>query len=134
MLIPKVWILVANQTKARVYQYAGEIDSPRLILQMAHPVAPHGRESTEVARQHDADVFAKAIAERLKDARRRERFERLALVCDPKFLGHVRGALDLPTMRLVVAERASGSINLEDAELIESLRGLIEPAALIEAG
>jgi protein required for attachment to host cells len=44
--------------------------------------------------EHEADLFARRVAQRLAEAHRQHRFERLRIAAAPKFLGRLRKALD----------------------------------------
>jgi protein required for attachment to host cells len=55
-------------------------------------------------RQQEAVRFARRIARRLDDARRRDEFEELIVVAGPPFLGLVRSEMSRPTRERVVHE------------------------------
>ena len=59
-----------------------------------------GGENT--ASQHQAELFAKQVAERLYQARVDNTLEKLILVAPPKFLGLLRDKLDGPTTKRVI--------------------------------
>jgi len=61
----------------------------------------HGLSQHESSHEHDAQTFARELAEVLRVARNEHRFERLVLVAEPHFLGILRGALDSATSALV---------------------------------
>jgi protein required for attachment to host cells len=130
-MTPNIWILVANQSIAHVYRYEGDGRAPTLVETFKHPegrehvhrlvsdragrafshASPlrHSLGTRENPHDHESALFALEVVEYLRNARRRERFSGLALVCEPKFLGLLRAKLDRETARLLVAERAAGS-------------------------
>lgn len=55
-----------------------------------------------VASQHENELFAKEVANRLYSARVDNSLEKLILVAPPKFLGLLRDKLDGPTQKLVI--------------------------------
>ncbi|KAA0010815.1 host attachment protein [Billgrantia pellis] len=55
-----------------------------------------------VALDHEAELFAKEIAQRLYQARVGNDMEKLILVAPPRFLGVLRDKLDAPTSKLVL--------------------------------
>ncbi|BBM05348.1 hypothetical protein HAALTHF_12160n [Vreelandella aquamarina] len=53
------------------------------------------------ASQHENELFAKEVAQRLYSARVSNSMEKLIIVAPPKFLGLLREKLDPPTQKLV---------------------------------
>lgn len=66
----------------------------------ANTVRTSGSENT--AHDHEEQVFAKEVAERLYRARTDNSMEKLILVAPPRFLGRLRDKLDGPTAKLVI--------------------------------
>ncbi len=54
------------------------------------------------ASQHEKEMFAKQLAQRLYTARTQNSLEKLIIVAPPKFLGLLRDKLDAPTQKLVI--------------------------------
>jgi protein required for attachment to host cells len=76
---------------------------------------------------HDRAVsdFARAVAEKLKDARVQNRYKRLALVAPPRFLGLLRSSLDGPTAQLVMVSLDKDLAASKKSELVERLSEVI---------
>jgi protein required for attachment to host cells len=55
-----------------------------------------------VASQHESELFAKQIAQRLYSARTDNQISKLILVAPPKFLGLLKEKLDAPTQKLII--------------------------------
>ncbi|MGQ4877784.1 host attachment protein [Billgrantia sp. LNSP4103-1] len=55
-----------------------------------------------VALDHEAEIFAKQIAERLYKARVENSMDKLILVAPPRFLGVLRNKLDAPSSKLII--------------------------------
>ncbi|WP_104203017.1 host attachment protein [Billgrantia saliphila] len=55
-----------------------------------------------VALDHEAELFAKEIAQRIYQARVSNDMEKLILVAPPRFLGVLRDKLDAPTSKLIL--------------------------------
>ncbi len=66
-------------------------------------VAHHGTGGERRPRKHEAQLFARQIAEQL-EAARPGGFDRLVLVAGPPFLGVLRAALSKPLLANLVAE------------------------------
>jgi protein required for attachment to host cells len=69
--------------------------------------------------------FARALAEKLKDARMQNRYWRLVLVAPPRFLGLLRSSLDGPTAKLVTASLDKDLASEKTSELAERLSEMI---------
>lgn len=117
------WILIANRTGARIVDKQGvnltlretifheagrqrdrdvESDRPgRAFDRMAG--GRHALTSSETPHDHDAKLFARELADRLRAGRTQQHVERLVLVAEPRFLGFLREALDDATARTVIA-------------------------------
>ena len=117
------WILIANRTGARLIDRQGPNLS--LLETIAHDTgrardrdlnsdrhgetfnrvgsSRHALATSEAPHEHDARLFAHALADRLRTERLNHRFERLVLVAEPHFLGLLREALDKATERAVIA-------------------------------
>jgi protein required for attachment to host cells len=135
----KPWILVANQSEARIYT----AETPRGALieidRLEHEVG-HSREGdlksdrpgrsfermgtirhameTEVdPKEQEAMRFAKQISDYLESGQQRGRFDGLVLVAGPHFLGLLRKALGPVTAKLVTQEIAKNLVQY-DAEAI----------------
>jgi protein required for attachment to host cells len=117
------WALVADRAEARFFERRGPKAAFVPIEAHHHPEARiHAHESPPVTTKdadgtpqqplpierapsvHELDVFAKALAERLRHARTDGRFDRLVLAAEPTFLGRLRAALDDATRKLVTEE------------------------------
>ncbi len=129
----RVRIVVADQGEARFYdiarpdaglQPAGRLTDPKAHLHdrdfksdrpgrvfdhapaatgRRGAVAHHGTGGERRPRKHEAELFARQIAEQL-DAATPGEFDRLVLMAGPAFLGLLRAALSKPLRASVVAE------------------------------
>lgn len=130
-----VWVVVASNTRCRIFAQQKHSDPLRQIADINHPegrmkgrelaserpgrsfdVAGHGRHSMGQpvdAIEQENIKFAKSVASKIDAARKRERFERLVLVADPRFLGHLRQGLSSATRHRLSAELQK---NLADAD------------------
>lgn len=69
----------------------------------------------------EAERFARQVAERLTQARRAHRFERLRIVAAPKFLGRLRKALPHEVSDVVIDEIDKDLLQLDRRELTQRL-------------
>jgi len=142
------WILVANQSVAKIFERSSKNGVPELIEEFQHPAgrlhegdlvtdkgaavfqsAGSGQQrstGTEVeATEHQAQIFAGELAEQLRRARVDDRYRALALICAPAFLGHLREALDDATAKLVTAEVDKNISEQPTGELPATLQNLL---------
>lgn len=130
-----VWVVVASSTRCRIFaqhKHSGplepvaELDHPEGRLRardfasdrpgrsfdsagngrhaMGQPVNAHEQENIR---------FAKTVATKIDAARKKDRFDRLVLVADPRFLGHLRHGLSPATRQRLTTELQK---NLADAD------------------
>jgi len=122
----RIRIVVADQAEAVFYDSASLQAAPREVGRISDPAAHlHNRDLVSdrpgrsyesvggarhaIARENDprqleAVRFARRIARRLDEARRKDEFEELIVVAGPPFLGLVRKQLSRPTRARVVHE------------------------------
>lgn len=130
-----VWVVVASSTRCRIFtqhkhsqplQQIAEIEHPEGRLRgrafatdrpgRSYDSGGHGRHA--MGQQVDAHEqenirFAKVLATKIDDARKKDRFGRLVLVADPRFLGHLRQGLSQATRHRLTTELRK---NLADAD------------------
>lgn len=138
------WILVAHRAGARCYASSGPHHALTLVEQIDHPEGRlrnreidadaggrsfdrfggqrHALESEDSPVEHLAGVFAKELADRLRDGRVAHRYDQLVLVAGPRLLGRLRDALDAPTAALVVKSLDRDVGELSEADLEKYLR------------
>jgi protein required for attachment to host cells len=130
-----VWVVVASSTRCRIFTQQKHSGPLLQIDELEHPEGRlRGRDfaSDRPGRAFDsfgsgrhamgqpvnpadqeAIRFAKTVAEKIDLARKKARFERLVLVADPRFLGHLRQGLSSATRHLLTTELHK---NLADAD------------------
>jgi protein required for attachment to host cells len=121
----KTWILVAHRSGARLFENRGPrkgLDSLRQIENPGGKLKNHEINSDKPGRSFDrrgrgrhayateqdpathvAEHFAKRLAALLDEGRNEQRYNRLVLVAEPRFLGILRGSLSDATAALVSA-------------------------------
>jgi protein required for attachment to host cells len=130
-----VWVVVANSKRCRIFRQhkhgeplipVEELDHPEGRLRgrdlvtdrpgRAFDSAGHGRHAMGQPvdpLEQETIRFAKTVADRIDAGRKRERFDRLVLVADPRFLGHLRHGLSAATRHRLTTELQK---NLADAD------------------
>ena len=119
----KTWIIVAENSRARVFETDRKNPQLREIRGFAHPEARlheqeltsdlpgrtfdsagqgrHAMEQDVSPKRHEAMQFAKQLAEYLIERRRHNDFDHLGLVAAPAMLGMLREKLDDETRKRV---------------------------------
>ena len=108
----KLWVLVSNSARARVYECARPVDGLEQVAEFSHAdsrqhprdlVADksgrvhdrhgegrHSMEPDHTVKENEAENFAREIDEFLCTAQRQGRYENLAVIAAPRFLGRLR--------------------------------------------
>jgi len=119
-------IVVADQAEAIFYDSPSLEAAPREVARISDPIAHlhdrdlmsdrpgrsyesvggarHAIERENDPRHREAIRFARRIARRLDEARRKDEFEQLIVVAGPSFLGLMREEMSRPTRARVVHE------------------------------
>lgn len=119
------WILVAHRGGARLFENTGRGKGLNLLQDIPHPQgrlknkdigadkpgrsfdrrgqSRHALANEQEPTAHVAEQFAKQLSSMLDDGRNRQRYEKLVLVAEPRFLGNLRAALSPPTAARVTA-------------------------------
>jgi protein required for attachment to host cells len=131
-----IWVLVADEGRARILELRaldGELEEVEELTDAgAHADDAdlrrdaHGRRSGggplagsstmqsagENKLQHEAELFARRVAERLAQAHRTHRYERLRIAAAPAFLGRLRRQLDDDVRASLIDEIDKDYVNL----------------------
>lgn len=138
-----VWVVVASSTRCRIFtqrkhsgplQQVEELDHPEGRLRgrdlasdrpgRSFDSAGHGRHAMGQPvdpTEHENIRFAKTVATRIDDARKKHRFDRLVLVADPRFLGHLRQGLSPATRHRLSAELHKNLANADPGAIQQAL-------------
>lgn len=83
--------------------------------------ASNAESAGEEKLDHEAERFARTVAERLAQAHRQHRYERLHIAAAPKFLGRLRKVLDPEVSGSVVDELDKDLLQLDRREITQRL-------------
>lgn len=138
----KKWIVVADSSRARIFEVANKDKHLQEIEDMVNPegrannrdlesdaagryygrgqrMQGHSAGTTVNAVEHETEWFAKSVSEYLDKARAERRYDRLYLVAAPKFLGLLRDNLTRET-RNTVSEELNKEISWLQGRDVES--------------
>ena len=154
----RIRIVVANQAEAAFYDLESRAGEPKFVTRLTDPLAHlhdrdlksdrpgrfsdhaplgpgrrgatahHGTGGERRPRRHEAEVFARQVAEQLEHARRSAEFDRLVVMAAPTFLGVLRKVLP-ESVRLRVAAEVDKDLVTEPPA---SVRAHIPPDVLRE--
>lgn len=116
----KTWILVAHRSGARLFENRGPGKGMELRQNFDNPAGKlknhaldsdktdarnnrHGYGHDQEPTLHIAEQFAKQLCAHLDQARKQQRYDKLVLVAEPRFLGLLRATLPPTTAALVTA-------------------------------
>lgn len=121
-----VWVVVASSTRCRIFKQSSHNAPLEEIEDLVHPegrlqdrelasdkpgrafdssgAGRHGMGEPVSPSEQENIRFAKTVAQRIDAARKAKAFERLVLVADPRFLGHLRPGLTPATRNCVATE------------------------------
>lgn len=141
------WIVVAHRSGARIFEARSGARDLVPVESVEHPAGRlrpqeiesdrpgrsfdsiggqrHGMSKEESPTEHLAVAFAAELAARMKSAHEAKRFDRLVLVASPRFLGHLRDALDKHTATAVSGSLDKDLGEIPDHELAGHLAGLL---------
>lgn len=141
------WVVVADEGRARILSRHGPGEDLQELETLEDPAAhahnadlrhdAYGRRAPGVGAlptsatssageeklDHEAELFARRLAERLTDAHRQHRFDTLRIAAAPRFLGRLRKALDTEVRGLVDKEIDKDLLQLDARALTQHLCG-----------
>ncbi|NYS61188.1 host attachment protein [Vreelandella salicampi] len=135
------YIVVADAARARIFTrdaltleeqeslvhaegrlHEGDLITDRRGADVHESMSSTSRSSGEEgsASQHENELFAKEVAQRLYSARTENQISKLVLVAPPKFLGLLREKIDATTQKLIIHTLSkdltkSSLANIQDA-------------------
>jgi len=80
----------------------------------------HGANSDYDPHAVEVERFAKRIARRLDQERRRAIMEELILIAEPRFLGVLRAQLSASTSRIITRQAAKDLVHSDDARILRT--------------
>jgi protein required for attachment to host cells len=132
------WIVVANASRARIFEAAASDTQMHEIETLVHPesrqhegdlisdhaghvyngtTGGHSIDRLDTAKHQEADEFAHALCETLEHGRNAGRFHRLYLIAAPQFLGLLRKHMSKPLQNMVGHEYAKDLTMAKEAEI-----------------
>jgi protein required for attachment to host cells len=112
----KTWIVVANASRATIYNYTSSKNKPELTVveELIHPdsrkkdselvsdregeyraAGGHGNfNEASDPHQYEAVVFARELSQKLEQAKSSQQYQALILVAAPRFMGLLRQSLN----------------------------------------
>lgn len=143
----KTWILIAHRGGARLFENRGPGKGLDLLQNLDNPAGKlknheidsdrpgrtfdrrgHGRHAYSTEQDpamHIAEHFAKQLTAMLEEGRQEQRFNRLVLVAEPRFLGLLRDRLPGPTAAVVDATLDKDLGGIETRDLARHLEGVV---------
>ena len=134
----KTWIVIADEGRARILEERGPGIDLADVEEMTDAAAhahnadlrrdAYGRRggatlasAGEEKLDHEAELFARRVADYLLDAHNKRRFDHLRIVAVPRFLGRLRKELDPQLAKAVTEEIDKDLLQLTTRELTQRL-------------
>lgn len=133
------WVLVANQSHARLFEAEKQASELHELDAMVHPEsrlkgrdiysdAPgrtfdsggqgrHAMGNYREIHKRSSETFAREIAHALERGREEGRYEKLYIVAEPQMVGSLRDALDAPTRATVAGETGKNLVSCAPEEI-----------------
>ncbi|AMV46423.1 host attachment protein [Paraburkholderia caribensis] len=108
------WVVVADGSRARIFETPGLKLDLREIEDIVNVVA-----GGQALSEKDREKFAKTVADYIEQGRLHQRYQRLRLAVEPKFLGMLRARLSEETRRLIF-EEIDEDLSALDAHAIQA--------------
>jgi protein required for attachment to host cells len=142
-MMKAAWILVANNSNARIF--TAETPSSPLTevedfshsesrfhdrelttdlpgkIKNAGGIGGHAFEQPTDPKKHEAQVFARALADTLEAAHNNDKFRQLLLIAEPSFLGLLRDELPDAVKKTVSFELDKNLVKADAAEIRDHL-------------
>ena len=110
--------------ESRLHEGDLTTDQPGVVEERTGPsMRSYGNENQ--AKEHEAQVFAKEVAEAIAKQRVDEHYERVVIAAEPGFLGLLREKLDPATARIVDGEHHHELTELKTEEIAERIRDVV---------
>ncbi len=123
----KIWVLAADNSRARIFETTRRTVLEKEIETMVHPAgrqsvqeliedrpgrSPHPSTSekrvayapTVDPKKHEVQQFARSLAKLLNNGARENKYQKLYVVAPPSFLGMIRSELDGQSRERIIAE------------------------------
>jgi protein required for attachment to host cells len=81
----------------------------------------HGVGGDRSTVQHDVELFARAVAQRIESDRAKHDFDKLLLIAPPKMLGLLRQLLSTPARALIAGEISKDLLHHDDKAILKSI-------------
>lgn len=143
----RTWVVVAHRAGARILEHDGPGKGLRLLDEIEHPegrklegeidsdraghlqgpgrAGGHAASKHQTSHEHDGQMFAQGLAGRLQQGHQTNRYARLVLVAEPRFLGVLKGELDTATAKAVSATVGKDLRAARTDEIAAHLQGVL---------
>jgi protein required for attachment to host cells len=138
------WVVLADEGRARILESRQDGASLAQVKELADPAAhahnadfrhdAYGRRAAggasvgtatasagEEKLDHEAELFARRVAQELLSAYQGKRFDELRIAAAPKFLGRLRKELDAQVRKCVTQELDKDLLQLDDRAVAQTM-------------
>ncbi|UHQ56711.1 host attachment protein [Microbulbifer sp. YPW16] len=141
------WVLVANQSHARLFEATNATGNLHEVEGMIYPEARmkgtelysdgpgrsfdsggegrHGMGNPRELHNRAGSRFAKELAHALERGRQEGRYEKLYIIAEPQMVGNLRDELDPPTRATIAGESGKNVVHCAPEEIRSQLPQLL---------
>ncbi|MFI2811403.1 MULTISPECIES: host attachment protein [Microbulbifer] len=141
------WVLVANQSHARLFEATNATGNLHEVEGMIYPEARmkgtelysdgpgrsfdsggegrHGMGNPRELHNRAGSRFAKELAHALERGRQEGRYEKLYIIAEPQMVGNLRDELDPPTRATIAGESGKNVVHCAPEEIRSQLPHLL---------
>ncbi|XDD51056.1 host attachment protein [Leptospira sp. WS92.C1] len=142
------WVVVANRSEAKIYEYKGSRNGLELLESIENPkgrmknreLSLHSAgprksskaqriafdtESVQEPKRRVAESFASQIGDLISRGRKSNRFLSLVLVSEPGFLGLLLDKLDRKSQTMIFHKMSKDITTVDNRGILSHLRGIL---------
>lgn len=116
-MVDVTWLVVADGGRARIFQMPGLTIDLKEVEELVND-----EYTGTMLTEKDREKFARKVGEFVEKGRLHQRYNRLRLAIEPKFLGMVRADLSEDTRRLIFEQISEDLLPLGTSEIEARLR------------
>ncbi|TGK15652.1 host attachment protein [Leptospira fluminis] len=138
----KKWVVVANRSEAKIFEYQGPAQGLKLVQSMENPDgrlrnselvtgSGHGsRSDFDFSSEHEpkkkvAEAFAGKLSDFVNLERKKDSFSNFILVSEPGFMGMILGKLDEKSRERIYHKMPKDIVHIKESGLLGHLREVL---------
>lgn len=149
----KNWVLIANTSKAKIFEITKNNQHLKLIIKLENPKAkmkntelecdrpgvtrgPSGRTALRAKKgthDHEMEVFSKQILDEINKGKNENQFDRIIMIIEPRFEAHLKNHLKDHVKKCIFHTIPKNYMNTPDKEVEDLLKDVLKESFLLQA-